>query len=402
MKLLIYMSGGFDHHGPSNHLYKALIQDALNKDIVVHLIQSKTTKNEIVPSEFKEHVNFSHNSVKKSNPKKRKFIQRYLSLVFYSYRCIKFIKMHRDADLVFVQSCVTAPFQIGHVKRYTKGKVIYNVQDMFPGSTIATGALRNKTLIKFFSLFQRKAYKKADVITVISEDMMIKLAEEKVSNNKIYIIPNWYDHESVYEIDFKKNKFVEKYNINENEFIVQYAGGMGYVFDYEIIIDLAKRLKKNKDILFYMIGNGSRLEDFKNEVIKNKLDNIRFLPMQPQKEVAHVYSAASICLIPLRKGVIGNSVPSKAASIMACGRITINVVDRSGYYDMINKNNIGYAFTHEEIENIAPMILYLKDNKNIREHVELQAKKYAQSNLSRKILTSKYIDLFYKVGDSND
>ena len=43
MKVLIYMSGGFDTYGPSRHLYNALIEDLLLGGHTVHLIESHSS-----------------------------------------------------------------------------------------------------------------------------------------------------------------------------------------------------------------------------------------------------------------------------------------------------------------------------------------------------------------------
>lgn len=61
-----------------------------------------------------------------------------------------------------------------------------------------------------------------------------------------------------------------------------------------------------------MIGFGSQYDQFIAEAKERRLDNIVFYPLEPQPMVPHVYSACSICFIPLKRDIIGNSVPSKA------------------------------------------------------------------------------------------
>jgi glycosyltransferase involved in cell wall biosynthesis len=98
------------------------------------------------------------------------------------------------------------------------------------------------------------------------------------------------------------------------------------------------------------------------------LDNIKFFPLEPQHMVSDVYSACSVCLIPLKRGIIGNSVPSKAGLLMACNRAIVNSVDEdSDYYRMFNDNEIGISASNNDPEAVVEAILELYNNKEKRE-----------------------------------
>lgn len=399
MKILIYMTGGFDTHGPSNHLYKALIEDCLKSGIEVKLVESVSSNTlPQIPESFNHYENFSYQTVKLNVVPKNKFIKRYLNLVKYAFRSRKVLKENKDYDVVFVQSCASAPFQVGFAKKITKKPVIYNIQDMFPGSSIATGVMKRKWMQKIFFMFQKIAYKKADHITVISEDMKVKLLEQGVSEEKISVIVNWFDDQAVKEISWADNKFVKKYDIKNDKFFVQYAGGMGYVFDYEKIIYAASKLKDNQNIVFQMIGDGSLKNKFVEEAKSLNLTNIEFYPMQPQNIVADVYSSCSICLIPLKKGVIGNSVPSKAGLLMACRRVVLNSVDEnSDYFNIFNDNLIGISVSNDNPDELVNAIVKLYENPKLIFELANNAKEYGYKYYSRSVNTAKYISLFYKI-----
>lgn len=402
MKILFYLTGGFDHHGPSNHLLKSLIISVLENNHSVHIIERHTTGQfHDMPKEIVIHKNLTYAVIKSSIENKKHFIRRYLIYVIYAFKSIKHLRRNKDSDVVFVQSCATAPFQITFAKWFTKKPIIYNVQDMFPGSSIATGVMRNKLIKGFFYNFQRIAYSKANHIVAISQDMKDKLTEQKVHRNKISVIENWYDDTYIKVIDDSSNTFIKKYGIDKSKFIIQYAGGMGYVFDYKTIVSIACALKKYENIEFHMIGNGSRLEDFQNEVKKQNLNNVLFFPMQPQEEVASVYSAADVCLIPLVEGVIGNSVPSKISLVMACKTVPITIVEKSKYYDMFNENEIGFCFAHDEIDKAILTILDLYKNENKRIRLSENAYSYSRNMYNKEKSINHYIDIFKSVGDES-
>ena len=397
MKILIVMSGGFDTYGPSRHLYSALIEDFLNNGDHVHLIESHSTGNDPdIPDPFMNNNLFSYDIVKINTVQKRAFVKRYLTGLKYTFRCKKPLKQAKNKyDIVLVQSCVWAPFMVPLVKKTTNSFVVWNIQDMFPGASIANGVLKNKLLQKFFYKLHKRAYKKADHITVISDDMKLKVIEQGYDENKITVISDWFDDKSVRRIEWEDNLFVKEFSLEKDKFYVQYAGTMGFNFDYKVVIEIADILKEYKDIVFQMIGFGSQMDVFKNETKKRNLNNIIFYPLQKQERVSHVYSACSVTLIPLPKGVIGNSVPSKIGLLMACKKPVISTSDKDSLYvKMINDNGFGFAYGNDEYNKVAEAILNMKNDPELCKKMGEKGFSFGHVIFSRSYNTSKYIDLF--------
>ena len=300
---------------------------------------------------------------------------------------------------MMVQSCPWAPFAITFAKSCVKTPVIYNSQDMFPGASIANGAMKQKWMQKIFYMFQKVAYRRADHISVISEDMKQKVIEQGVPAAKITVIPDWYDDKSVREIPWEDNLYVKKYDLEKDCFYVQFAGTMGMNFDYKMVLRVAEKLKQEKKIVFQMIGQGSQKDDFVHAAQEKKLDNIVFLPLEPQEMVPHVYSACSACLIPLPRGVIGNSVPSKAGLLMACHRVIVTSADEgSDYNDMFKREQIGMAFDCDDSDGVAKGILKLRDEPKYCSQLADNAQKYGKAVYARTVNTKLYEDLYRRIG----
>ena len=399
MKVLIYMDGGFDTYGPSRHLYASLIEDLLRSGHNVHLIESHSTGTDPdVPADIKRWETFSYETIPLKVVEKKAFAKRYITGVMFCFRSIKNLKKQKGFDVMMVQSCPWAPFAVSFAKKYVKIPTVWNIQDMFPGASIANGVMDKKWMQNFFYRFHKIAYKKADHISVISEDMKQKVIEQGVSSDRITVVPDWYDDKSVKEIAWEENLFVKKYNMQKGIFYVQYAGTMGFNFDYRMVIKVAEILKDQNDIVFQMIGFGSQKDDFEKAAAERRLDNIVFLPLEPQEMVPHVYSACSVCLIPLPRGVIGNSVPSKAGLLMACHRVIINSVDEdSDYYQMFEREQIGVAASNTNPDAVAAAILKMRNNPELREQYAENAKKFSLDFYSRTVNTQKHIDLLRKL-----
>ncbi len=405
MKVLIVMSGGFDTYGPSRHLYHALIEDLLLNGITVHLIESHTTgKDPDVPEEFLKYKTFSYDIVPGKIVEKRAFVKRYLAGLKYTHDCKKKLnKCKNRFDLALVQSCVWAPFMIPLVKKATNAKVVWNIQDMFPGASIANGVMKSRFLIWLFYKLHKRAYKYADHITVISEDMERKVIEQGYNKKSISVIYDWFDDSTVEEVEWNNNLFVKKYNLDKDKFYVQYAGTMGFNFDYRVVIEVASILLDNENIVFQMVGFGSQLDSFKAEVKNRGLRNVEFLPIQEQQMVKHVYSACSVCIIPLPLGVIGNSVPSKIGLLMACKRPVITTADNDSFYlKMVNDNNFGFAFGTTQYEEVAKSILELYNNHDLCVKMGKNGFEYGHIIYSRTFNTQKYVRLFNNIVEAAD
>lgn len=401
MKLMYIASLDFyTKPNPSYHLMTTMLEDILNNGMEVLLLgcaEDGIAKH--IPDFLEKHPLFTHHLIPCPKVEKADFARRYLSGIRYSKAIGKLIKHYiNECDIVLVQSSPTVLYTLHYAKKYAGSKrVIYNVQDMFPGSSIASGVMPQKWMQVIFYRLQKIAYKKSDIITAISEDMKNKLIEQGVPNDKIRVIVNWFDDSSVHEVSWSDNKFVKKYNMSPEIFYVQYAGTMGYVFDYEMVINVADKLKEHRDIVFQMIGEGSQKEAFIQAAKDKGLDNIVFLPLEQQEMVSDVYSACSVCFIPLKKGIIGNSVPSKAGLLMACKRAIITSVDKnSDYYNMVDKY-AGVAAANDEPDNIVRAILHMKDNRDMCTQYGISGYEYGHELYSRSNNMKKYLDLFSRL-----
>lgn len=399
--ILFICTEGFDTPGPSNHLIASLIEDTLDSGISVNLIQSRRARvNDEVPGNLKNKKNLIINTIDRKVIQKSNFISRYLEEASYAFKCFRVWKKKDNIDVVFVQSCPTVIFSIILLKLFMKKPIIYSVQDMWPGSAVNSGVLKNKFIANIFYSIQKIAYRLSDKITVISDDMKLKLLEQGVKEEKIHTIVNWFDDQSVREIEWEENRFVKKYNLIKDKFYVQYAGTMGYVFDYKMVLSVAEILKDYKDIEFQMIGHGSQKDIFVMEKEEKGLENITFYPLEPQNMVSDVYSACSTCLIPLKKGIIGNSVPSKAGLLMACSRPIINSVDKeSDYYNMFNQNSIGISVSNDNPSEVAKAILELYNKRNLCYELAKNGNIFGKKYYSRKNNTIKFIDIFKSLAE---
>ncbi len=399
MKILYYASTAFyTKPNPSFHLMYAMISDLLVNGTDVYFVgKQNDALGKHIPDEFINHPLFHYRLAKVTSVPKNNFAKRYLSNIKYALKTRKHIKEFMPkCDVVYIQSGTGIPYYTMIAKHYARHqKILVNVQDMFPGSSIASGIMPQKWMQKIFYAVQKIAYRKADKVVGISEDMRDKFMEQGVPYEKTEVILNWFDDKSVHYVDWEDNRYVKKLGMSKDKFYVQYAGTMGYVFDYKIVLEVAELLKSNPNIEIQMIGMGSQKEAFVKAATERELTNITFLPLEPQEMVSDVYSACSICYIPLKHGIIGNSVPSKAGLLMECKKAIVTSADAGcKYAEEINKNKIGIACADNDPQAVVDAIHYLYNHPE--ECKEMGEKGYMHGHelYSRSYNMKKYIELF--------
>lgn len=386
MKILFITAEGFDTPNPNNQMAQVMINDFLDRGYQVHLIQShRKGINPDVPKSIEGRDGFSHDTVLRTVVDKSNFVKRYFNDLKYHFDSYKRWKKVTDADIIYLQSNPTIYVPIWLIrKRFKKIPIVYSIYDVFPGHAYDIGVIKNKTLYNIFKWLQKPCYKKVSAITVLSEDMKDIVVREGANADDVFVVPAWYDVKTTSERPKNENRFIQKYNISTDKFVCQYAGSLGYVFNYKTILELAARLKeKDKDILVEVIGDGPVKETFVKEAHERGLDNIAFYPLQPVELVPDVYSACDVEVIPLKKGVIGNGTPSKAPILMACKRLIVNSVEAwSKYSKSFAEHNMGLAVDVEDYDGLADAVCWAKCHPEEVEVMKNNALEYVRKHFS--------------------
>lgn len=393
MRVMYFTIEGFDVPNANNHLAQTMIETFLENGIDVYLLQSYSGGPEpIIPDSIKQNPRFSYDIVLRKRAKKSNFLARYFEGIKYAFASKKKWK-HKIAsiDAIIVQSTYLSWLSIKLLSKYKKD-IIFSIFDLFPDVVFDVGASNNKLLFNALDNFQMICYKKSKRIVVITDDVKDKLIRKGIPENKLVKIVNWFNERNIIEVDHGNNAFLKKYNISKEKFYIQYAGNFGYTFNYKYVIEVAKLLSNYDDIEFHMIGAGTFEKVFKEESLK--LNNIKFFPWQPLDIISDVYSACSIGFIPLSKGVIGNSFPSKMPLIMACNRTFVTCANMDSYFAReVNENEIGICVSDASPDDCAQAILDIYHNEGLRKRYEDNALAYTYKEYGSRTNAKKFVKL---------
>ena len=393
MKILFWMSIGFDRRTPSEHLLTAIIEALYRNGHTVHVVQK--SMNGLLPElpEKLTKLGVTSIGIPSKLPRKGNFVARYLSDVKYVRRCKRYIKKREKYDAVFMQSTNVAGFAIRMLRKKAPGAAItYNVQDIFPYNAAFSGSLSGSGVaFKVLAKIQRYAYRKADHIITISEDMKDLLVEDGVSPSKIEVVYNWsYRDEPYLEGDVDCSKAREMFTTDK--FNVVYAGNIGVMQNVDVIVEAAKLMANERAVHFHIIGDGAYKEKLQRKAAD--LDNVTFWPMLPSDLAPSIYMTADVNVIPLVKNIYKTALPSKTATCFACGKPIIFCIGKnSKFAQMAQKQTSCLCVDSDDAKALCDAILKVKATPESRGYKEFFAENLKKTENSEKyaeIITQKW------------
>jgi len=155
-------------------------------------------------------------------------------------------------DLIFFS---LSPFTEGIpaiiFKKMNKAPAVYWVQDIWPESLSATGAIRSAYLLKMVRFLIRNIYRKCDMVLMQSRVFSSYIEREGISKEIIRYFPN--SAEELYQQVTLPHDAPE-HSLMPAGFRVVFAGNIGAAQDFETILNAAEAIRDYKDIHWVIIG----------------------------------------------------------------------------------------------------------------------------------------------------
>lgn len=322
-------------------------------------------------------------------------LQRTIRYSIFSLQCL-FRGLFLPADAIFTGGGPPTQGIIGGlIHKWTKKKFIFNPQDLFPDSLVIAGkATEESIVVKLGRKLERFAYKNADVIITITDDMAANIRSKTEDDGKVHVVRNWIDTEKTVPVERTNNKLFDEFGLSRNKFYVTYAGNIGMMQGIETIIDAAEMLKEESGIQFIIFGNGSEEGNIRKRIVEKQLRNIRLFPLQSLDRVSEVYSLGDVSVIPCKPGTGGSGMPSKTWTIMAVGTAIIASFDRGGEMEKtICEADCGVCVSAGDAEKLAESIEKLFGDRDRVKTLGHNAREYAVKNVSKKQAVDRYIDI---------
>jgi len=294
--------------------------------------------------------------VPRGKGKKIRLLLNYLSFAFFaSFFGVFFLRGKYDLIFIYEPSPITVGLPAIVLKKIKSDPVFLWVQDLWPESLSATGAVKSPFLLKLVKKLVDFIYHECDLILVQSKAFIPSIRNFGVAMNRIFYFPN--SAEAFYRPMEVQEDAQERRQIPKG-FIVMFAGNIGVAQDFETIISAAQKLKEYKDIYWIIIGDGRMRSWVEKEIEARALrGNFLLIGRYPPEQMPRYFALADALLVTLKNEEIFKfTIPAKIQSYLSCAKPIIASLDGEGAR-IIEESGAGFSCQPEDHESLAQLVL---------------------------------------------
>jgi len=324
----------------------------------------------------------------------------YFSFVFSSIIGGLFYTKEKH-DLIVVSS---PPLFVG-ITAYLLSRIkripfVFEVRDLWPESTVDSGVLKNKFIIKLAFKFEAFIYKKARLINVLTPAFRDKLINDKgVEKDKIILIPNAADFQMsdrILNSEFDRMSIREQMNVDENKLVFTYVGAHGRANNLIQIISAAERLR-DVDVEFWLIGDGMEKEMLKQEAKKRDCTNVKFIDSMSKEEVLKYIIASDIGISVLKKVDTFKTIYSnKTFDYMSCKTPILMAIDGVSK-DLVEEAKAGVYVEPEDVDDFVDKVHFYLNNRECIVKQGQNGYNFAKKHFDRIKIADKYLNYLKKM-----
>lgn len=288
---------------------------------------------------------------------------------------------------------VSPPFWLGFnalfLKALRRCPVIYNAQDLFPEAYLASGEVRAGWLTRAMTCLMNRIYRRCDRITVITSSFAENITAQGIDPRKIQNIPNFIDTSAITPLP-RCNPFSRRWKLDD-KFVVMYAGNIGYTHGSEIVVDAAEKLVSIEDLLFLVIGEGSKQADLARRARERRVANLRFLPTQPGETLPEMLASADVFVLTTKPGVGKTSFPGRVYAFLLAARPVVASVDAdSDTARLLEEAGAGLITTPGKVEDFCRAIVTLYHDASARERLGCRGAEFMARRYSADAVADQY------------
>lgn len=308
-----------------------------------------------------------------------------IATVLIPYQFKKAIRRHfsnRNFDLVLTP---TPPITFVDIVAWLKSKYAMPsyliLRDIFPQNARDLGMIKNPLLFHYFRKKEKKLYRYSDHIGCMSQgniDYVIKHNPE-VDPQKLSLLPNW---QKLYPPSEKNNSAKSKYGL-DGKFIAIFGGNIGEPQKIENIVELANMYRDNHNIVFLIVGTGTRKGFLEQLVARQKLDNIIIHNTLPRNDYHDLVQNADVGLISLSEKFTIPNIPSKTLSYFNARIPILAFIDaNTDYGKILDESQSGFWSVIGDIETYKKNFDTLYNNPELCRQMGENGHKYLKAHLT--------------------
>ncbi|WP_217362258.1 glycosyltransferase WbuB [Cohnella herbarum] len=337
-------------------------------------------------------------------PKSGSGLKRLLHLFSFAFSSIPLLFKHMlwrpDVCLIVEPPLALSPMAIVFAK-LLKIKTWLHVQDFEVDAAFELGLLPNYTRLKSWVIgLESWLMRRFDTVSSISEPMTRRLLKKGVPSNRIKLFPNWVDISVIHPLpDEARNRFRENMGYAREDLVVLYSGNMGEKQGLDTVLDAAEKLQSMSHVQFMLCGEGVAKSKLMERASKQRLSNVRFLPLQPAEKLNDLLNMADVHLLMQKRNASDLVMPSKLTGMLASGRAVIAAAEeQTAVHSVMKQSRAGVLIPPEDAAKLTEALLSLSIRSEDRKLHGDHAREYAVSYLGYESVMNAFQQIMIELG----
>lgn len=296
-------------------------------------------------------------------------------------------------DIVF---CESPPLFLGIsawlLSKLKRARLIFNVSDLWPESAEKLGLVKNKFLLGLSSRLEEFLYRHSLMVTGQTQGIVNNISA-RLPDKTVHWLKNGVDLNDLVEIPGEVS-WRDSEGFGRGDFLLLYAGILGYAQGLEVILQAAKLLSDRPEVKFLLVGSGPVRDELIRLKQDQKLDNVYFYDNRPKAEVIPIVRSADVAIIPLRKlELFKGAIPSKIFENLALRKPILLGVEGEAKELIIDEGHAGWAFEPGNSSELAKKIRYLLEHKELLSEAGENGHEYLRRVFDLDRIAREFLDL---------
>lgn len=252
---------------------------------------------------------------------------------------------------------------IEFVKKRDNAKTYLLLKDIFPQNAIDIGILKKtgvkSVFYKYFRRKEKKLYKISNYIGCMSKanvDYILKHNRE-INSEIVEVCPNCIEviDKSVGEKD--RVSIRNKYGIPLDKKVFIYGGNLGKPQGIDYLIKCLHSQRKNMNVFFLIVGDGTEYDKLEQFVNKNSQDNLKLIKRLPKEDYDAVVGVCDIGMIFLDHRFTIPNFPSRLLSYMQAKLPVLACTDsNTDIGKIVEDGNFGWWCESDKVSKFTAII----------------------------------------------
>lgn len=322
-------------------------------------------------------------------------VSRIINHKIIAKKFAKIAKKMEKPDLIYVSfpTIDYAEEAVKYGKKYNV-PVIVDIRDLWPDifkhNLPRILGIMASPYINIMDYKTKKIMKNAFAINGISEAVLQwglnKGNRNKTKYDKYFYIG--YDNKNRNITDVKEMNIIDK-----SKFNISFFATINNQFDYEKIIELAKALEKDKEIIINICGDGPQFNELKEKA--SNISNIKLLGWVGKEELNYILQNSKLGLAPYKNTFDFNiGISNKFAEYISYG-LPIILFSEGYMKELIENNECGIS--SQDVSKLSEFILNIKNDKEKYEIMSKNAQNLYKENFVAEKIYKNLVDYLEKI-----